>query len=62
MQTDSTAAARTEHDVPDDVVTRLQSELRGTLSQRQLRHNEQSTLARELLAAMTRAKDGEAQV
>lgn len=56
--TDSVAAARAEHQVPDAIVERLRRELCGALSERPLRPSEQTTLARALLAAMTPAKGG----
>lgn len=50
---ESVAAARAEHDVPDEVATLISTSLQGTMRERPLRDRQQSELAKKLLAAMT---------
>lgn len=51
--TESVAAARSRHKVPDEVADLVETSLRGDMGERVLRDKEEKDLAKELLAAMT---------
>jgi hypothetical protein len=53
-----TAAALAEHAVPEAVAALLRTELEGTMSDRPMRPNEETALARRLLDAMTPPQTG----